>query len=197
MAKNYGAGTSGYLDPSGRNWENPVFQMGKPVLDKELNLVEDLGSNDWGLLNTIQRVPSGWLAGDFLNSTSNFPVLATATAANQIAFAQDLYAIVGGWKIRISNTNANNANRLDLGAGPSGAGAKRTDLVILEVWRKLISAAPSTDGKSGAGRIWRFGNVKVASADDLTLNYADDILDTNVAVETTKRVQVQYRLRVV
>ena len=42
--KNYGPASSGYLDPTGRNWENPVFQAGKPVLDKELNLVEDLSS---------------------------------------------------------------------------------------------------------------------------------------------------------
>jgi hypothetical protein len=86
---------------------------------------------------------------------------------------------------------------LDLGAGPAGAGSRRFDLVVLEVWRRLISAAPSTTGKSPAGRIWYHGNVKIAPADDLVLNFADDILDPAVGSETTKRVQIQYRLRVI
>ena len=36
--KNLGSLVSGYLDPEGRNWETAVYQSGKPVLDKELNL---------------------------------------------------------------------------------------------------------------------------------------------------------------
>jgi len=67
-SKNYGPAVSGYLDPSGRNWETPVYQAGKPVLDKELNLGGDLAG---GLTQAALRqlMPSGWIATDFLGTS--------------------------------------------------------------------------------------------------------------------------------
>ena len=197
--KNYGSGVSGYLDPEGRNWESGVYQASKPVLDKELNLTQDVAQNEIRRLGK-RSFPSGWLSGDFLNTSDMTSAIFTVSAtANELEIPQDLYAAINGWLIRVGYTNAagGSKNVLDLGASPSGAGAKRTDLVVLEVWRKLLSAAPDTDGKSPAGRIWWFGNVKIDSADDLTLNFADDIQDAGVGSETTKRVQIQYRLRVI
>lgn len=197
--KNYGSGVSGYLDPEGRNWETGVYQASKPILDSELNLVQDVSQNEIRRLGK-RSFPSGWLSGDFLSTSDMTAAIFTQSAiADDLEIPQDLYAAVNGWLVRVGYTNAagGTKNRLDLGASPSGAGAKRTDLVVLEVWRKLLSASPDTDGKSPAGRIWWFGNVKIDAADDLTLNFADDILDGAVGAETTKRVQVQYRLRVI
>lgn len=192
--KNYGAGTSGYLDPSGRAWETTIYQAGKPVLDKELNLIQD--SNQDALLVLQRRsFPSGWVSDDFLGTTAAGLFNAEITTPNtvQVPF---LWAHVNGWLVPVTNT-ANNAglNNIDLGTSPAGAGAKRTDLVILEVWRRRIGT--TSVGKSPAARIWRNGNVKVASGDDVTLNFADDILDGAVGSETTERVQIQYRLRVI
>jgi hypothetical protein len=197
--KNYGPAVSGYLDPEGRSWETGVYQASKPVLDKELNLIQDAAQNEIRRFGK-RSLPSGWLADDFLN-TSNMTaaIFGTSATADELEIPQNLYAVVNNWLIRVGYTNAGGGtkNALDLGASPSGAGAKRTDLVVLEVWRKLLSASPDTDGKSPAGRIWWFGNVKIDAADDLTLNFADDILDGAVGSETTKRVQIQYRLRVI
>lgn len=195
--KNYGTLVSGYLDPDGRNWETTVFQAGKPVLDKELNLQEDLAT-DTNRLTRLRAQPSGWVSSDFLGTSSSTSSIFTVSAvADELEIPGELQAIVNGWNILVGNTNANGTNLLDLGTSPSGAGAKREDLVILEVWRRLIAPSPGTDGKSPAGRIWWYGNVKIAGADDLVLNFADDILDGTVGSETTKRVQVQYRLRVI
>ena len=195
--KNLGSLVSGYLDPEGRNWETAVYQSGKPVLDKELNLSTDL-ANDRTRITKVRSLPSGWLNQDAVDSSEAVSAIFTdSIVSNEFRTPQDLIAHVNGWTIRVSNTNANDSNRLDLGASPTGAGARRTDLVILEVWRRLIEVAPSTDGKSPAGRIWWRGNVKVASADDLTLNYDDDLQDATLGSESTKRVQVQYRLRVI
>lgn len=195
--KDLGPAVSGYLDPEGRNWETTVYQSGKPVLDKELNLTQDT-EQDMELRLRRRSLPSGWISDDFLNtSLSNSAIFTVSATANELEIPQDRRAHVNGWLIRVGHTNANGTNLLDLGAGPAGAGSKRTDLVVLEVWRRLLAASPSTDGKSGSGRIWWFGNVKIAGADDLTLNFADDILDGAVGSETTKRVQIQYRLRVI
>ena len=195
-SKNLGPGVSGYLNPDERAWETTVFQAGKPVLDKELNLQQDVDGGA-GQLALRRAMPSGWLSEDFL-STSDMSayIFSASLVPNEYGFP-NMFAHVNGWIIPVGNTGGVGDNRVDLGAAPVGAGIKRTDLVILEVWRKLIAPAPSTDGKSGSGRIWRNGNVKVAPADDLALNFADDIKDVILGAESTKRVQIQYRIRVI
>jgi len=193
--KNYGAGTSGYLDPEGRAWETTVIQASKPILDKELNLFQDA---EQAAMSTLSRrsFPSGWLSDNFLNSSLTDVVDPSSPVADTLK-SPGHWAAVNGWTVKVSNTGLNTGlNALSLGAGPAGAGSKRTDLVFLEVWRRLISASPSSAGKSPGGRIWRDGNVKIASGDDVSLNYLDDILDGAVGTETSKRVQIQYRLRV-
>lgn len=191
MAKNFGPNTNTYLDPTGRNWETVVFQRGVPVLDKELVLSSEVGGSLRGV------VPSGWVSSTFLSESGlGSDVFQPVTTPNTLRMGA-LKAVVNGWVLDILHTGTEDYNDIDLGAGPSGAGSKRTDLVILEVWRRLISAAPSTDGKSPLGRIWQNGNVKTDSSEDATLNFADDIYDANVGKETTRRVQIQYRLRVI
>ena len=197
MTKEFGAAVSGYNLPEGRAWETVVFEAGKPVLDRELNLSQDVDGG--AAQESLRRViPSGWLADDFLTSSSPVDGVFTASAlANTIEINNGLLAHVNGWLVKVQHSYATGTNQLDLGAGPAGVGAQRTDIVVLEVWRKLISASPDTDGKSTLGRIWQEGNVATDPANDAVLNYADDLLDANVGSETTKRVQIQYRLRVV
>ena len=191
--KNFGAGVSAYLDVDGRNFETTVYQASKPVLDSELNQAQDI---DQGRSRSIlQLAQSGWLAQDILDTSSHSSgIFISSGTANQLSLPP-LKALVNGWLINIDNTNGTTNNAVSLGTAP--ASGLRTDLVVLEVWRRLLSASPSTVGKSQTARIWRNGNVKIAGGDDVALNFADDILDANVGAETTKRVQVQYRLRVV
>lgn len=211
--KNFGAGVSPYLDVDGRSFETTVYQQSKPVLDSELNQLQDIQQGR--ARGVMQLAQSGWL-GDILHSSDHASgIFLESWTENELAMPA-MKALVNGWLIAVNNTGPTGtdytsppggggddvlnlvANRVDLGPPPSGAGARRTDIVILEVWRRLLSASPSTDGKSHTGRIWRNGNVKIASgSDDLWLNYEDDILNAAVGAETTKRVQIQYRLRVI
>jgi hypothetical protein len=197
--KSFGAGVSAYLDVEGRNFESTVYQSSKPVLDSELNQTQDViqARNR----SFLQLAHSGWLGSDVFDTSSHSSgIFIFSPTSNEIT-VPGMNALVNGWLIPvvtgIGSTGGLSLNRLDLGAPPEGVGALRTDLVILEVWRRLLSASPSTDGKSPTGRIWRNGNVKIDGSDDLNLNYADDIIDANVGAETTKRVQIQYRLRVI
>lgn len=193
--KDYGLATSGFRDPEGRSFETVVYQAAKPVLDIELNLAQDVGQ-DLNLRLQRRTHPSGWLSEEFTQDYES-QIWDSVGASNRLVM-RGFQAIVNGWHLTILNTNDNaGLNSLDLGACPVGTGAKRTDLVILEAWRRLLPAAPDTTGKSPTGRIWQNGNVKIAPGDDLALNYADDILDAAVGTETTKRVQIQYRLRVI
>jgi hypothetical protein len=187
--KNYGAGVSGYLDPTGRNFETVVFQAGKPVVDSELNLTQELRASPG----------SGWISPEILRATSNADFLLMA-GADYVLLAP-LMASINGWDIVVNQTGIISGNRLNLTAGPTGAGAHRTDLIVLEVWRRLLSPIPSTDGKSPQFRIYKNGNVKLYDLADPTLdlneNFSDDLIDSAVGTETTKRVQLQYRLRVI
>ena len=195
--KNFGPGVSGYDIPDGRSWETVVTQAAKPLLDRELNLTSDVtgGAAQAALRATM---PSGWLSEDFTNTSDPVGAIFTpSVVANTLAIPNALKAHVNGWMIQVRDTNATGSNRLLLGAGPAGAGAQRTDMVVLEVWRRLLSASPSTVGKSNLALIWQNGNVATDPANDASLNYTDDILDLNVGSETTKRVQIQYRLRVI
>jgi len=194
MAKDFGPGVSGWLDPSGRNWETVVFQAAKPVVDKELNLFQGISG-----LSKHPNLSSGVFGSDYLDSSEHAQFFVSGTGPN-IGQFYGMGARVNGWLIDISNSVdplGAGFNYLDLGAGPIGAGSHRVDLVVLEVWRKLLSPAPDIDGKSGGGRIWWRGNVKIDPAQDAILNFPDDLFDTNVGAETTKRVQIQYRLRVI
>lgn len=192
--KDYGPGISGYLDPEGRNWETVVYQANKPVLDKELNLSQD-ASQQALYTQRRQTVASGWMSSDFLVQNTQELWTSGITTANLLR-VPPLMAHVNGWLLDVNNTDIVNANNLDLGAGPGTAGSKRTDLVILEVWRRLITVGSSA-GKSSSGRIWYNGNVKIPSGSDLTLNFSDDLQDVSLAAPSTGRVQIQYRLRVI
>ena len=198
MTKDLGAGTSGWLDPEGRNWETTVYQASKPVLDKELNLTQD-NEQDVERRIRLRSFTSGWIAEDLLDSADMTEGIWVANAtADRLEMPQDIRACVNGWMIRVASTGSTAVNILDLSAAPAGAGAQRTDMVVLEVWRRLLDAASvSVLGKSPAGRIWLNGNVKIAAADDLGLNFVDDIEDGTLGSESTKRVQIQYRLRVI
>lgn len=194
--KNLGTGVSSYLDPDLYAFETTVFQMGKPVLDSELNLTGDISTEMTRLLGR-KSTPSGWLAEDLLGSSGHAAgVFVSAPAANKLRMPS-LTAYVNGWVVDVVNTGEATYNTVDLGAAPvSGGTNPRVDLVILEVWRRLIAAAPDTNGKSHSAKIWRNGNVAVAAADE-GLSLTDNIKDGTLGVESTRRVQIQYRLRVI
>ncbi len=194
-AKNLGPQVDGYLDPEGRAWESVVCQNGKPVLAKDFNLSSEL---DVGAAQALLKraIPSGWLDESVLTRSSSASSLFVATTVSNGLDLPAMSAHVNGWFLSVVNTGVSGSNRLVLEAAPSGAGTKRTDLVFLEVWRRLIPPPTETEGKSQTGRIWRNGNVKVSSSDDVTLNFTDDIKDVVVG-ESTRRVQIQYRLRAV
>jgi hypothetical protein len=193
MKKSLGP-VSGYLDPEGRAWETIVFEAGKPVLDRELNLSQDI---DLGGAQSIltRLMPSGWLSDDPITSTDPVAAIFTLSTASNSIDIPALQAHVNGWLLKIQHTNMSGANRVALGTAP--ASGQRTELVILEVWRRLLRASPNVVGKSASGRIWQQGNVATDPAADATINFADDTLDPAAGAETTARVQIQYRLRAI
>jgi hypothetical protein len=190
MNKKFSGTVTRYLDPENRSYETVVFQSSKPVLDSELNLKQDV-SLETGLFDTIKSsIPSGFIYGDFLKDSVDFEITG---AANTFYFKNKPTALVNGFKIVAEFTDSDvvGENLITLSAPPSSG--LRTDLVFMEVWRALLNASPDVENKSSGGRIFRYGNTGITND---SLNYVDDILDPTANIETTKRVQIQYRFRV-
>lgn len=198
MAEYFGPGVSQTLSAAARQFTAVVWQMDKPPLDAELNLMSQM---EWESLSETVRsqVHSGFFLdptrceGDYLTDSlyANQFFLAPPATVNMVEDASPgLIAVVNGWVFPVAGTdNATAANRIRLYPPPTTD--SRTDFVFLEVWQTLVSPNPSTVNKPDAANIYKYGNTQYGGA-----NITDDLEDPSIGFETTKRVQLQYRIRV-
>jgi len=192
MADNdYGTGVSRFLDPEGTGYDVVVFQKGKGVLDSELILNQDIASHKAREV-LRQQTPSGFLTGDFESDTNaSFDF---RTESNTLHLINRPVVHVNGWVLPLEYTGTDTAseNVITLAAPPASAGTIAVDFVYLEVWRAVVAPNPSTDNKPSATQVYPNGNVEALAATWLT----DDLIDTDPVIntETTRRVQIQYRI---
>lgn len=201
MGLDYGTGTSRSLSPQGRAFASVIWQKGKPPLDSELNLMSDV---DWERFR--QQVAAVMPSGFFMDPTrsefdfkfspnwvNHFHLGAprAATGTHDAAETQPVvWANVNGWIIPVAGTDVDALyNTIKLYPPPSSD--MRIDFVFLEAWATLVQPNPSVLDKPTASTIWKYGNTKFGGT-----NMADDLEDPTIGIETTKRVQIQYRLRV-
>jgi hypothetical protein len=196
MSDFFGTGQPRVLNVENRNLDNVIFQYKIPPLSSEWNLINQIGNNK-AQESLKVSLPSGWaITGNIYNlDTEMVPYGKTETDAlsgqviTSVNYTENTFklisrddtniAIVNGWPIVVRGTYTTdeiNVIELDTPTGDS----YRYDFVFLEVWRKLVSY---TDP------IYPYGNVD-------TTPYSDnEILYDVIGVETTKRIQIQYRIR--
>lgn len=204
MALDHGTGVSRALSPQERAFAAVIWQKGKPPLDSELNL---MSSVDWERFR--QCVSASMPSGFFMDPTRaefdykfdpawiNHFHLGVPRAARGVHDSDEtqpvVWANVNGWIIPVAGTDITEAagvhNVVKLYPPPESD--IRVDFVFLEAWATLVQPNPSTTNKPTASTIWRYGNTKFGGT-----NVTDDLEDPTIGIETTKRVQVQYRLRV-
>ena len=206
MADNFGSGQPRVLNVNDRSLDQVVFQQSRPPLTSEWNLINqicDLKSQE----NIRINQPSGWLKVGAIEDTgatdSGTEIIAEENARSGQVLASTTYdpntfklinreltnvAIVNGWPIVVQNP----ANLALIPAGendiatditmtlPEVSSTYRYDIVFLEVWKKLVSY---TDP------IYPYGNVQAVPLAD------NEIMWDVIGAETTKRVQIQYRIR--
>lgn len=143
-----GSTVSRYLPTEGRSWDDAVYQSGKPVLDSELNLSQEVKSAFESILLN-KTLPSGWVrspsgrVADFA-----FPVPADPAFVLDAFYMGKQTALVAGLPLTVefTNTLVGGQNLVQLSAAPVYGGAppdvKRTDFVFLEVFRALVSPSP-------------------------------------------------------
>ncbi len=206
MTKNYGTGVSRVLEAAQSQFTNVIFQQGKPPRDSEFVLLSDLAQEARQSLLS-QSVPSGWI-GSGVQDHDAF--LTSPAWSNWFRFGQQRsgelkaiqWAAVNGWLIPVTGTqtgtppgapsNADTWNRVTLSPPPSTSGGGRIDFVFLEVWQARLPPNPSSLNKPSSTSVYRYGNVEGGYS-----FLADDMVDPALGFETTQRLQLQYRIRVV
>lgn len=162
-----GSSVSRYLSPDERSWDEAIYQSGKPVLDSELNLSQEVNR---ALRQIIQqRVnPSGWLRGPRpTNPFGDFSFPGTTANAFNMASRS---AVVAGLPVQVDLTNSaiSDTNEIQLEAAnlpTSSPGVKRTDFVFLEVFRALVSWSPHASATVTVNT-----PLAVAPGDTVTIN---------------------------
>lgn len=193
MSESFGNGVSRTLSALSRQFDNVVWQKGKPPLDSELNLMSQI---DIEKMQELVRssMNSGFIIDptvasedfQFHKQWSNFFKLGVDDGTERSV----LFANVGGMIVPVSGTAIDSiSNKIKLSPPPESDG--RVDLVFLECWKTLIAPNPSTLNKPSADKVYKYGNVEFGGE-----NIIDDLEDPNIGFETTERVQVQYRVRV-
>lgn len=145
-----GSTVSRYLPPGERSWLFVVGQSGRPLLDSEVNLLEE--TRDY--LRTIlanRTSPSGWTMGQTRYDAANdfdFPVPGDVDFVPNAFYMDAQVAVVNGRPIVVdfTDTTTPGLNLIQLDAPPVNGGAppdvKRTDFVFLEVWNAVVSTSP-------------------------------------------------------
>jgi hypothetical protein len=186
----------GQFSAAEKSFESLVVQEDKPVIDWEMNVRSEI-KFDHGLRSSNSRkAPSCFLTSDFLErpNINGSYIMLSALIANANKFRiRSADTVINGWIVRFEYSNISTANLNEITLPSPPVSGVRIDLVILEVWRALVIAAPSVANKSPTGLIVRHGNVKAPDAVNLT----DDLIDPNFAAESSARVQIQYRYRVI
>lgn len=189
---------AGQFTADDHSFEQLVFAQGNPPLDWEMTLLQEIsGQNGLRRLNKSLR-PSGWTTSLLNKANAGCTFLTPdppgATTANKFRVDGSTLCI-NGWLVdfNLSETSTYGQNQITLPAPPNSG--SRTDFVFLEVWRALVSGDDPLN-KSPSGQILRFGNAKAPDSGG-NQNLADDLIDPDWGVATSKRVQIQYRYRVV
>jgi len=198
-----GNGTSRTLSAAMRQFQLVVYQRGKPPLDSEHNLLQQIQNE-----TVAQWVRSQMSSGFFLDPTRPLDAFVTDPLnANQFRYGQQKrldtsveelapieWANVNGWLVPVVGTNNAESGATDniVALNPPPDSDSRIDFVFLEVWRVNVAPNDSTANKPSADKIYTYGNVEFGQT-----NINDDLTDPAIGFETTERVQLQYRIRVV
>jgi len=149
------------------NFQAVRFGADAPLLETELNELQDI-QNEQRKQLIRDTMPSGFVKLSTLDYTS------METTPNTIILKDESVAYVNGERIYIPA-----GTRITLPAPPTIG--SRQDFVLLEMWGEEIDSTEDVEKFGGEGQ-------------DTLTNY---IKDNRIGVETSRRIQIKWRLRAV
>lgn len=170
-------GLSRVLSPNNRNFSLVAFQQAKPILDSELNLMQQIQNElRADILRTIMS--SGIISMD---------VQAGITDKKNTLRISGAMACVNGWLLTLSRSNRNDAaSDIVFPAAPNSG--SREDLAFVECWFEEV--APSGSPEDDDENVYRYGGIASGTL-------ANDLQDNVAGAETTRRIQLRWNFRTV
>ncbi len=192
----YGPGVTRVLSPTDRQFDAVPFIDGAPLFDCDLALLSEADAERHRMASQA-TLPSGFISDptrafyDYVFDPQWSNLLAVGRDRQPHGQGSLLWACVNGWFIPVAGTHSEGdpLNYVRLYPPPESGG--RVDFVFLEVWLALLEGAPSSFAKPAPDRLWRYGNVLHGGP-----HLPDDLVHPVDGVPSTRRVQVQYRIRV-
>lgn len=198
MTTPLGDNVSRILSAANRNYSNITFQANKPVLDSEVAFIGKIQDERSAELLRSQY-PSGVL--DYRAANQDQIVAPTLDPGfpnlepNEF-LVQNFTALVNGYVLPVGGSSVNggqfsdlNWNAIELPSSPTSQ--SQQNFLFLEMWFALIEGASSTN-KPANDKVYRFGNIQYRGS-----NLDDEVIDPQFNIETSRRVQVQYKIRIV
>lgn len=197
MAEYFGPGVSRTLSALRRNFQSIIWNEKKPPVDSEWNLLSQVYTEDQRqLLSASGHTFSGFLT-DPINPKLDYSFDADGSNIFWLG-GQDPgdipLAMVNGWPIPIVKTQWAGDFRSAIKLPPPSPTPSEGDVnfVFLEAWAARIDPYGTTN-KPSQGTLYPFGNVEYGDS-DLVVN---DLIDPRLNLDTSSRVQIQYRIRVI
>ena len=170
-------GFSRVLSPGRRNFSMVAFQQAKPLLDSELNLVQQIQNKLRADLVRTMLKP-GIIT---INMETNI-----TDKKNTVRLSNGL-ANMNGWFINLYGQNRND-NKSDIIFPAAPYNGTREDLAFLECWFEEV--APTGSPEDDSESVYKYGGVNSGTV-------ANDILDPTAEDETTRRIQLRWNIRTV
>jgi hypothetical protein len=175
------------------SWDTAFFLKGRPVQTTEISLLGQISSyNDMQSTKSMQA--SGFLDVGGIRDTANISdALSSALSGEVFTTPETLgafylasrkagnWAIVNGWPVNVSSNLVSEDTYHNLIQLPTNSDTT-VNLVFLEVWRSVVDYQDV---------IKKFGNQET------TLSIPNDLYQGSLGIETSRRVQIQYRIRVI
>lgn len=193
MRESYGPGVTRVINPDWRQIVAVPFLDGMPVADSDLALLAQVAQETFRQAGTVW-CPSGFLIDPTQdNDYGTDPSYSNCFTLGKLrGQAIPLWGIVHGWFVPVAGVRARPeflTNWVRLNPPPESGG--RVDLVFLEVWKALVEGTPSEVNKPGPDLMWTGGNTQHPGP-----YLPDEIENPQYGINTTRRVQIQYRFRV-
>ena len=170
-------GLSRKLNPADRNFSMVMFQQAKPILDSEVNLIQQ--NQNQLRADILRNILSPGLL--------SIQVTTGVTDVKNSIRISGAIANINGWLLALKGANRTDASS-DILFSPAPYSGTREDLAFLEAWFQAV--APSNTSEDDDENVYKYGGVNSGT-------FANDLQDNVAGAETTQRIQFRWRLRTV
>lgn len=170
-------GLSRKLNPANRNFSMVLFQQAKPILDSEVNLIQQ--NQNQLRADILRNILSPGLL--------SIQVTTGVTDVKNSIRISGAIANINGWLLALKGANRTDASS-DILFSPAPYSGTREDLAFLEAWFQAV--APSNTSEDDDENVYKYGGVNSGT-------FANDLQDNVAGAETTQRIQFRWRLRTV